>query len=193
MNKLLVLAAATTVSAGLFGGIAVAAPVINNTGPNSTNKVVVTDKLYCTQKNNNVVGVENTTGQTSKTGKAKVKNNTTAGGATTGAAGNTNTTTGAVTVTNDSAALGCDNSSSPVDLSDARIRDTGRRSLNVISSTQITSLKVVNNNTVGISNTTLQGSYSGNATVQGNTTGGSATSGNSTNSNSSSFTINISN
>ena len=138
--------------------------------------------------------LDNHTSQRSKTGKAKVSDNTTGGNATSGAASNSNTSTAGLSVTN--AAATCNHNGNNIQtdvVGGALIDQTGRRSYNLISTTNISKVISVNNNDLSVDNETLQNAKSGNATVWGNTTGGAASSGEATNMNSSSVTITISN
>lgn len=191
-KAVLKLAASVSVSIGFMGGVAVAAPVVTNTGMGSYNKIKVTNKQLCELKNKNTISAKNVTTQSSSTGNAKVKNNTTGGTAVSGAAGNTNTAAAGVAVSNPTDATMCDTVLA-TDGSDSRVANTGAYSVNVIENKNTNKVKVVNSNNISIYNATLQGSHSGNAIVQGNTTGGSATSGSATNTSTSTFTINVTN
>lgn len=66
---------------------------INQTGPDSTNKIKFEDTTRVTVNNTNNVNVDNDNHQTATSGDAKVIHNTTGGDAVTGNASNTNNTT----------------------------------------------------------------------------------------------------
>lgn len=189
-KSLFKVAASVSVSLSMMSGVAVAAPVINNTGPGSLNKIKVTNVQSCVLKNKSNIGVQNFTGQNSHTGKAKVTNNTTGGSAASGVAVNTNTTSAGVALTSTADPLDCDTTLA-TDGSGSRVANTGPRSVNVIENKNVSKVTVVNSSNIGISNKTIQNASSGNAVVQGNTTGGTATSGNATNTNSGNFTITV--
>ncbi len=64
---------------------------INNTGPDSYNKVEFDSSSYVSVRNNNNVGVLNVNEQKAKSGSARVSGNTTGGDATSGDASNIST------------------------------------------------------------------------------------------------------
>ena len=66
---------------------------IKNTGPDSVNRVEITNTSHVNVKNDNDVKVTNTSSQMATSGNATVSDNTTGGSATTGNASNTNATT----------------------------------------------------------------------------------------------------
>ncbi len=66
---------------------------INQTGPDSTNKVSFKEVVKVNVENNNNISVSNTNSQSATSGDAVVVHNTTAGDATSGDASNTNNTT----------------------------------------------------------------------------------------------------
>lgn len=73
---------------------------INQTGPDSTNKVTFKETTKVKVENNNNINVSNNSSQTATSGDARVSDNTTGGSATTGDASNTNTTTVNLNVSN---------------------------------------------------------------------------------------------
>lgn len=73
------------------------------------------------------------------------------------------------------------------------IGTTGSDSYNKIEFEEKSSVKVNNNNHVGVLNLNVQAASSGDAEVEDNTTGGSARSGDATNVNTTETTVNISN
>lgn len=73
---------------------------IENTGPDSYNKIEFADSSYVSVQNNNDVKVENNNSQYASTGDAKVSDNTTGGDATSGSASNISTNETTIEVTN---------------------------------------------------------------------------------------------
>lgn len=73
---------------------------IENTGPDSYNKVLFQNSSTTTVKNNNNISVTNNNSQSASTGDASVRGNTTGGDATSGDASNVSTTDLSFTVTN---------------------------------------------------------------------------------------------
>lgn len=65
---------------------------IDNTGPDSVNKITFADNSSVKVKNTNNVSVQSNSAQTATSGDAKVSDNTTGGDATSGNASNINTT-----------------------------------------------------------------------------------------------------
>ena len=179
---------------------------ISNTGPYSTNKIIVGGGSGCgggcggsgySVRNDNDVDLDVDTDQEASSGNAKVYKNTNGGDATSGDAHNENDTDVEVEIENNGYhGSGCDGCGSDVD---ASIDTTGPKSYNRISVGDDCSCRgrsgrsVRNNNNVSLSNSTSQSAHSGNARVSGNTNAGSAHSGNASNSNSSSFSVSINN
>ena len=189
----------------LFAVSVVAAPAsvyaattvtVSGTGTGSVNKVTVSapkknNKLKVT--NNNTIGSNLVTVQSSASGNAKVKKNTDGGDATTGAAANANGVVANVTVSNPDPATpecGCSNGDVTV-----TVQDSGTDSKNIVKVTDSGAggTTITNNNIITISNSTSQSAASGNASVVNNTTGGNATSGNATNTNSTNLTLTVTN
>lgn len=73
---------------------------INNTGPDSVNKIKFHNTSTVNVTNNNLVGVVNVNEQKAKSGSARVSGNTTGGDATSGDASNISTNETTITVTN---------------------------------------------------------------------------------------------
>ena len=73
---------------------------ISNTGPDSTNKIIVKSDSDVSITNNNVLTVSNTDTQSATSGSAEVNGNTTGGNATTGNASNSSSSTLTFRVTN---------------------------------------------------------------------------------------------
>ncbi len=184
-------ASSLSIAAAGLTGLA-GASSIENTGPDSWNKVKSTNLMDTKLVNNNSVSVGNNNDQDADSGDADVKKNTTGGDATSGDATNDNSFSADLSVDNSGAwgwGCGCD---SAADF-DGSITETGPYSDNVIEYKNTVKINVVNNNTVSVSNTNDQDADSGDASVYGNTTGGNATSGSASNSNHSSVTLSISN
>ncbi|MBC7943191.1 hypothetical protein H7X68_01690 [Candidatus Saccharibacteria bacterium] len=85
---------------GSGGGNSNATTSIENTGPDSINKVVNKVTSVVDIENNNNLNVDNTNYQTATTGHATVHGNTTGGSAVSGDAANTNSTSTTFHVTN---------------------------------------------------------------------------------------------
>lgn len=73
---------------------------INNTGPDSENKVKFDSDVNIDVDNHNYVHVDNDVSQKARSGDAEVKHNTTGGSATSGSVSNTSTSSFTVRVTN---------------------------------------------------------------------------------------------
>jgi hypothetical protein len=193
IKKLLLSSSAVVATLALTTGMAFAGS-INTTGKGSVNVISNKNISLCSSVNNNNISVNTFTGQQAKSGSAKVTYNTVGGGnATSGPATNQNTTGVGLTVTNGNACapqlLGASNVSG-----DPSIDTTGAKSLNVISSTNFSSVYVVNNNNTWVNTTTLQGAQSGNAQVSGNTVGGgNAKSGDGSNTNTTTVILDVQN
>ena len=192
MQKLLRLVAAVTVSLGFVSGAAAAASSINDTGPDSYNKVKNLSTNSLSIDNDNDVTASNSNHQKAYTGDALVQHNTTGGSATSGDANNDNSFSASVSIDN-SGFCGClGNFGSGADMGGS-IDLTGPDSTNVIENKVNNNVRVNNDNDVRVTNTNDQHASSGDATVYGNTTGGDATSGNASNSNDTSLVLSISN
>jgi hypothetical protein len=193
MKKLVRLAGLSVMALSLTTGVAAAQTgSIENTGPDSYNKVIVKHSDTRKVRNNNHVGVENNNTQRAYTGDASVRHNTTGGDATSGDAANDNFVTTTIGVSNSgssAAALGGSGGGS----GSGSIDTTGPDSYNKVVISDTSYVKVTNNNDVNVQNNNYQKASSGDAKVSGNTTGGDATSGNATNSNDVATTITISN
>ncbi len=184
-------ASSLSIAAAGLTGLA-GASSIENTGPDSWNKVKSSNYMSTNLTNNNKVGVSNDNDQDADSGDAKVKHNTTGGDATSGDATNDNAFSADLAVDNGGAwgmGCGCD---SAADF-DGSITETGPDSSNVIEYKNSVRVNVVNNNSVYVHNDNDQDADSGDAYVYGNTTGGNATSGSASNTNHSSVTLSISN
>jgi len=190
MTTLLRKAATVATALSIAGGGAslVGASSISTTGPDSTNTINQNTRQRLHVDNDNHVGVHNFNGQLAATGSAKVRDNTTGGDATSGGASNTNSTTTSLSITNTTPTLstGGGGGSNSIDT-------TGPDSSNIINNNTSVRMSVDNDNSVWVSNTNLQGSFSGDATVSHNTTSGDATSGDASNTSSTSTTITITN
>ena len=192
MQKLLRLAAATAISVGFTGAVAAAQSSIDNTGPDSYNKVKNLSTNSLSVNNDNDVNASNHNDQHAYSGDAKVKHNTTGGDATSGDASNSNSFSASVSIDN-SGACGClSGMFGGVDMGGS-IDTTGPDSTNVIENKVNNHVTVRNDNDVRVNNYNDQRASSGDATVYGNTTGGDATSGSASNSNSTTLELNISN
>ena len=182
---------------------------INNTGPDSVNKVNVggghkkakkarrAARRHARVMNNNKVKVMNDTDQKAKSGNAKVKGNTKGGDATSGDATNTNRTNADVNVKNKNAKkgdCGCEGNGGGVDVV---INNTGPDSKNIVKVAGQNGYgggtKVKNNNKVKVMNDTYQKAKTGNAVVAHNTKGGDATSGDAKNINRTNADVNVKN
>jgi hypothetical protein len=180
-----------------FAALTSAAPggAITNTGPDSYNKIKHTanEKVYV--KNETNLSANNSTSQTTKSGKAEVEQNTTGGDATSGLAKNNTSLDVSASVNNvhagaalvDAASLGETSSD------ESSITQTGPDSTNKISTYVNSEVKLRNETSINVSNSTTQNATSGNAEVEGNTTGGNATTGDAVNVNSTSLTFEVSN
>lgn len=73
---------------------------INNTGPDSQNKITSENNVKVNMNNDNDIHVTNNNDQVAKSGSAEVSHNTTGGDATSGSATNTSSSTFTVRVTN---------------------------------------------------------------------------------------------
>ena len=99
------LAAAVSITNGSSMGAGWAMPssgngTIQNTGPDSENKIVTVNKLSVDVENNNCITLTTSNEQSASTGDASVKGNTTGGDATTGNASNTSTGSFTITIKN---------------------------------------------------------------------------------------------
>jgi hypothetical protein len=194
MKKLLRLAALTVMAFSLTTGVAAASVgSIDTTGPDSTNIIRFRNRSSVRVSNDNNVGVGNVNLQFADSGDAKVKHNTTGGDATSGDAANDNLTRTRVAIDNSGSsgdalanACGCDGS-------EASIENTGPDSYNRVSVNNDSSVRVRNDNNVGVLNFSVQSADSGDARVEDNTTGGDATSGDATNVNTTETTVEITN
>lgn len=92
----------TSSSADIGGGGATtnSTGTINNTGPDSYNKVEISNVSRTEVQNNNGIEICNDNWQSAKSGDATVADNTTGGSATTGNASNTNTASMTIRVSN---------------------------------------------------------------------------------------------
>lgn len=99
MKKLLKTGLATILSCMMLGAAA-SAQVITNTGPGSNNQVITNNTSVRSCTNTNVVGVTNSSTQTSTSGAANTSGNTTGGNSTSGSASNSNNTSTSVAVAN---------------------------------------------------------------------------------------------
>jgi hypothetical protein len=188
LRKAATVATALSIAGGGIAGIA-GASSITNTGFNSTNEVNQNTRVRQHVDNDNNVRVKNFNGQLTATGDATTSQNTTGGGATTGAASAANTTTTTLAITNTTPAVGGLGGGT----GDNSISTTGASSTNTINNNTSVRMNVDNDNSVHVSNVSLQGSFSGDATVSQNTTGGSATSGDASATNSTTTSITITN
>jgi len=182
MKKLLHLAAVPFLAVVITGGMASAATMttVQETGPNSDQRVNVTkdNDVDLTNNNNTTAGVRNS--QRAESGDATVRHNTNGEDARTGSADTDFTVKANVKHANASSntyALNGDDCACDDDGVTTNIRNTGPRSdvrVNVVDKNEV---DVVNNNntTFDISNT--QTTTSGDAKVAGNTNGGDATTG----------------
>lgn len=184
-------ASSLSIAAAGLTGLA-GASSIENTGPDSWNKVKSSNYMTTELVNTNAVTVGNNNSQDATSGDAKVKHNTTGGDATSGDAANDNEFAADLSVDNGGAwgmGCGCDGAAD----FHGTIDTTGPDSHNVIEYKNKVEVSVVNNNIVNVNNNNSQSSSTGDASVYGNTTGGNATSGSASNSNHSSVTLSISN
>lgn len=193
MKKIARVAALSVMAISLTGGVAAASSgSIGTTGPDSTNKVEHKNRSKRKVENNNGLFVVNYNPQEARTGRARVSHNTTGGDAASGDATNDSLLRARVTVDNSGSsdvALGSGGSGS----NSGTISNTGPDSYNKIKFDNKSSVKVTNNNLVGVVNVNEQKAKSGSARVSGNTTGGDATSGNASNISTNETTISITN
>jgi hypothetical protein len=189
LRKAATVATALSIAGGGVAGIA-GASSISHTGFKSTNKVNQNSSVQQHVDNDNDVGVHNFNGQLSASGDATASKNTEGGGAASGNARTANDVTTTVKLTNTTPAVSNGGGSGGGDNS---IDMTGAQSKNTINNNSSVHMDVDNDNDVWVSNTNLQGSFSGNATTSKNTSGGDATSGNATATNSTTTSITITN
>jgi hypothetical protein len=188
LRKAATVATALSIAGGGIAGIA-GASSITNTGFNSDNTVNQNTRVRQHVDNDNNVRVRNFNGQLTATGDAKTTKNTTGGDATSGNASAANTTTTTLAITNTTPAVGGLGGGT----GDNSIDTTGASSTNTINNNTSVRMSVDNDNSVRVSNVSLQGSFSGDAKVSENTTGGSATSGDASATNSTTTSITITN
>jgi hypothetical protein len=180
-----------------FAALASAAPggTITNTGPSSYNKIKHSSNQKVEVKNETNLSANNSTSQTTKSGKAEVEHNTTGGDATSGLAKNNTSLDVSASVSNVHAGAALVDAASLGDTSsdESSITQTGPDSTNKISTYVKSEVKLRNETSINVSNSTTQNATSGNAEVEGNTTGGNATTGDAVNVNSTSLTFEVSN
>lgn len=85
---------------GAAGGSGSNSGTINNTGPDSENKVEFESRVDVDVDNDNDVRIDNDNDQTARSGDAEVRHNTTGGGATSGNVSNTSSSSFTVRITN---------------------------------------------------------------------------------------------
>lgn len=187
-------AAATVLGLSLTTGIAAAQTgTINQTGADSSNRVVSHVRNHRYVSNDNDVSLQSSNHQSGYTGDATTTRNTTAGDAKTGSVTNSHSMSAALTVDNSSSASAGSMASSPASTSNGSISNTGYNSDNTVKSVVSNSTVVRNDNDVHVSSYNTQTGSTGDAKVSENTTGGSATTGNVSNTSSDTFVLNIKN
>jgi hypothetical protein len=194
MKKILRLAALTVMAFSLTTGIAAAnVGTIDETGPDSYNKIEFENRSKVRLSNDNDVGVANLNVQLAKTGDARVRHNTTGGDASTGDATNDNWTSTRVAIDNSGSSEAALENGCGCGDDEASISLTGPDSYNKVEFNNKNYTSVRNDNDVHVVNFSLQAAVSGDAKVSDNTTGGDATSGDATNVNTTETSVNISN
>ena len=163
---------------------------INNTGPDSYNKIELCSNLTNLRaENSTTANITNNNSQYASTGNAEVEHNTTGGGAGSGAASNTSSLTTNVTI-NNGGGIGAGSSDPSFT---ASISNTGPNSKNIIDPAGSQSVSINNKTELNITNNNTQNATSGSAEVSGNTSGGNATSGDATNTSSTTVMATVSN
>lgn len=190
MKRLLRYLAAAIMAMSLTTGI-VSAASIDETGPDSTNKITFEDNSDLDVDNDNDVKLDADVNQNAYSGDAKVKHNTTGGDASTGDADNSATLGADVDLDNSGCA--CPNGNDGSWLEDASISLTGPDSYNKISHEDNSDVDIDNDNDVDIYLDLNQNATSGDATVKDNTTAGDASTGDATNSFDGDFSVSITN
>lgn len=201
MNRLTRLSATVASSAALvagFAGVAGASPSIGTTGPNSTNRIHRSNVENVRVHNDNDVDATVNNPQSAISGRVGVFGNTTVGGGGGGGGGAVrsgdalNNSLNQVRVSLDNGGGGsaaavvnaADNNQGGGgggNLNNATIDTTGPDSLNTITSTNRTNVRVSNDNDVDVTLNNSQQAYSGSVDVAHNTTVGSVSSGDATN------------
>lgn len=193
MKKIVRIAALSVMALSLTGGVAAAqSGSIGTTGPDSTNVIKHKNRDTRKVRNNNALFVVNYNPQDAQTGRARVNHNTTAGDATSGDATNDSLLRARVDVDNSGSSRAALSGGSAGN-NTGTINNTGPDSYNKIKFDNKSTVKVTNNNLVGVVNVNEQKAKSGNANVSGNTTGGDATSGNASNVSTNETTITVTN
>jgi hypothetical protein len=181
MKKLLRLAGLSVMALSLSSGVAAAATAsIDETGPDSTNKVEFENRTRVKVDNENHVRVYNSNPQTAVTGDARVRHNTTGGDATSGDASNDSLLRSSLSLRNTSSSLAALEDDDSGD-NDGTIATTGPDSYNKILFADSRRVTVENYNNVNVENHNSQTAVSGDAKVEDNTTGGDAASGGASN------------
>ncbi len=164
---------------------------IDETGPDSYNKVEFDNHFRTRVTNNNNASATNNNPQSASTGDAKVKHNTTGGDATSGDASNESNLDVSYNVDNSGGnwVTGWDG----LDGVSGDISNTGPDSRNKIEFDNNVRITVSNNNNLSVTNNNSQTASTGDARVSGNTTGGDATSGNASNTSNTTIEMEVTN
>jgi hypothetical protein len=193
-QQILRAAAVTVLGLGLGAGVASAAPggSIENTGPDSWNKISLRSDRDIDVNNDNDISVRNSNPQMARTGDATVRHNTTGGSAESGAAMNDSLLRARLTLDNSGSTealsgLGGGSSNS------GSIDTTGPDSRNEITFSNDLDVDINNDNNVNVTNYNHQYATSGSARVSDNTTGGDATSGDASNVSTADVTVEVRN
>ncbi|MDB5178894.1 MAG: hypothetical protein JWN01_837 [Patescibacteria group bacterium] len=181
-------------SLSLAGFAAASTVTVTGSGPESHNKVNLSNKLHVSSTNTNVLGVTNFSGQGAASGSVKSHENTNAGSATSGDATNNNTAITEATVSNTGAASGL-GALAGMSGSDTTVTLTGSgpHSNNKVDVDNSTKVKLTNTNIVQVDNVSLQSAKSGSVKASENTGAGNLTSGAASNTNTTTTTVGITN
>jgi hypothetical protein len=199
MNKLTRISATVASSVALvagFAGVAGAAPSIDTTGPDSSNRITHRNSVTTRVHNDNDVRVTNNNPQRATSGDVRVNRNTTVDGVSSGGASNDSMLDLSVSLDNSgatAAALDNGGNGGGSDSNDASISLTGPDSDNRITDTNTVRTTVNNDNDIRVTNNNRQTATSGNVNVTRNTTVGDVTSGDASNVSTTTFDVNVTN
>jgi hypothetical protein len=175
-------------------GFAAASTVsLGYTGPDSHNKVNLSNSNRETTTNRNNVGVANLTAQSADTGNVRAYKNTSVdGNVSSGPARNDSSVATNVAISNPSSSGGSGGSWMSGD-SNVNLSYTGPESDNHVNVRNSNEVKVNNTNNVNVLNYTAQSASSGNVSAEKNTTVGGLSSGEASNTSNVTTSVNISN
>lgn len=195
-TKMLRAAAVTVLGLSLGAGVASAAPgdaTIENTGPDSYNRVDFDSDRDVDVDNRTDLWLKNHNPQHASSGDAKVRHNTTGGDASTGDAENDSLMRVRATVDNSNATSAATGGGNGGGEWSGTLDTTGPDSTNVIEFDSDVDIDVDNDTDISIWNDNHQSAYTGDARVSGNTTGGNATTGNASNIHTTDITLEVTN